>query len=158
MRAHRPASLRGALRAHVRRLRRVLPVPAGILRGARAHPRAARRSLRRRNGDPAHLGAGVRAPRRPDPGSSRVLAGCALLAAAVAAGLLAVTDVPALFAISFLHGAALAPITTLADALALRASVPRTGDAGFEYGWVRGTGSGAFILGTLLSGQVVGAW
>lgn len=87
-----------------------------------------------------------------------VLAGCALLAAAVAAGLLAVTDVPALFAISFLHGAALAPITTLADALALRASAPRTGDAGFEYGWVRGTGSGAFILGTLLSGQVVGAW
>jgi PPP family 3-phenylpropionic acid transporter len=87
-----------------------------------------------------------------------VLAACALLAAAVAAGLLAVTDVPALFAISFLHAAALAPITTLADALALRASVPRAGDAGFEYGWVRGTGSGAFILGTLLSGQVVGAW
>src|SRR5262245_16450386 len=87
-----------------------------------------------------------------------VLAACALLAAAVATGLLAVTDVPALFAISVLHAAALAPITTLGDALALRASVPRTGDAGFEYGWVRGTGSGAFILGTLLSGQVIGVW
>jgi len=39
----------------------------------------------------------------------------------------------------------------LADALALGAAAR----AKFEYGWVRGTGSGAFIVGTLASGQAV---
>ena len=87
-----------------------------------------------------------------------VLAICAALAAMVALGLLSVADVPALFAISLLHAAALAPVTTLADALALRASMPRPAGATFEYGWVRGTGSAAFILGTMISGQVVGSW
>jgi PPP family 3-phenylpropionic acid transporter len=86
-----------------------------------------------------------------------VLAVCALLAAAVALGLLVGAGFPALLAISLLHAAALAPITTLGDALTLRAASESRGGA-FEYGWVRGTGSGVFILGTLLSGQVVGAW
>lgn len=86
-----------------------------------------------------------------------VFAGCALLAAAVALGLLMGAGFPALLAISLLQAAALAPITTLGDALTLRASSESQGGATFEYGWVRGTGSGVFILGTLLSGQVVGA-
>jgi PPP family 3-phenylpropionic acid transporter len=44
--------------------------------------------------------------------------------------------------------------------LALGAAVPPRGSGrrGFEYGWVRGTGSAAFIGGTLLSGQTVSAW
>ena len=83
---------------------------------------------------------------------------CAALAAVVAVGLLGVAGFPKLLTMSLMHAAALAPITTLADALALRASAPRRGAALFEYGWVRGTGSGVFILGTLVSGQVVGAW
>ncbi|HEY2994485.1 MAG TPA: MFS transporter [Methylomirabilota bacterium] len=87
-----------------------------------------------------------------------VLAICAALAAVVAVSLLSVAGVPALFALSLLHAAALAPITTLADALALGASAPRRAAARFEYGWLRGTGSGVFVLGTLVSGQVVGAW
>lgn len=86
------------------------------------------------------------------------LAVCALLAAAVALALLVGAGFPALLAISLLHAAALAPITTLGDALTLRAAFETRGGAAFEYGWVRGTGSGVFILGTLLSGQVVGAW
>jgi PPP family 3-phenylpropionic acid transporter len=87
-----------------------------------------------------------------------VYAVCALVAAVVAVGLLRGAGFPALLTISLLHAAALAPITTVADALTLRAaSEPRSG-ASFEYGWVRGTGSGVFILGTLLSGQIVGAW
>src|SRR6266446_5327424 len=54
----------------------------------------------------------------------------------------------------------LAPVTILADALALGAAVPPPGSGrrGFEYGWVRGTGSAAFIGGTLLAGQAVSAW
>ena len=45
-------------------------------------------------------------------------------------------------------------MTVLADALALGAASRRPG---FEYGWVRGTGSAAFILATLASGQAVSA-
>jgi PPP family 3-phenylpropionic acid transporter len=43
-------------------------------------------------------------------------------------------------------------------ALGAAAPPPGSGRRGFEYGWVRGTGSAAFIGGTLLSGQVVSAW
>jgi len=87
-----------------------------------------------------------------------VLAICAGLAAAVAVSLLGVAGFPALLTISLLHAAALAPVTTLADALALGVSASPRRAARFEYGWVRGTGSGVFILGTLLSGQIVGEW
>jgi PPP family 3-phenylpropionic acid transporter len=60
--------------------------------------------------------------------------------------------------ISLLHAAALAPTTSLADALALGAARPRNAHPRFEYGWVRGTGSAVFVIGTLLSGQVVDSW
>lgn len=59
-----------------------------------------------------------------------------------------------LFAVILLHAAALAPMSVLSDALALGAANRRPG---FEYGWVRGTGSAAFILATLASGQAVSA-
>src|SRR6185369_17074756 len=87
-----------------------------------------------------------------------VLAVCATLAALVALGLLSASSFSALLMISVLHAAALAPITTLADALALGAAAARNAAGRFEYGWVRGTGSAVFIIGTLVSGQVVGAW
>jgi PPP family 3-phenylpropionic acid transporter len=87
-----------------------------------------------------------------------VLASCAALAALVALGLLSARGFPALLTISVVHAAALAPTTTLADALALGATAPRDGGMRFQYGWVRGTGSAVFIVGTLISGQVVGAW
>lgn len=84
-----------------------------------------------------------------------VLAICELFAAAAALSLLmAPVLVPLLLATLF-HAAALAPTTTLADALALNAAQPRHGRPGFEYGWVRGTGSAIFVIGTLISGQVV---
>jgi MFS transporter, PPP family, 3-phenylpropionic acid transporter len=87
-----------------------------------------------------------------------VLAGCVVLAALVALTLLSARGFAALLMISILQAAALAPITTLADALALRASAAHDARAGFEYGWVRGAGSAVFIIGTLLSGQVVGGF
>ena len=49
----------------------------------------------------------------------------------------------------------LAPITALADAIAVNAA--RAPQKGFEYGWVRGSASAAFIAGTLARGQIVGA-
>jgi MFS transporter, PPP family, 3-phenylpropionic acid transporter len=86
------------------------------------------------------------------------LAACAALAVVAALAMLPAHGFAQLLAISLLHAAALTPITTLADALALSAAIPRASGQGFEYGWIRGTGSAAFIAGTLVSGQVVGAW
>ena len=56
--------------------------------------------------------------------------------------------------LTLLHAAFLAPMTVLADALALGSSKA----AKFEYGWVRGAGSAAFIAGIGLSGQLVGGF
>src|SRR5688572_19918764 len=88
-----------------------------------------------------------------------VLVVCTALAAAVTLGYLAAHGFWILLGMSLLHAASLAPITILADALALGSAAPPTsGRRGFEYGWVRGTGSAAFIAGTLLSGQAVSAF
>jgi PPP family 3-phenylpropionic acid transporter len=89
-----------------------------------------------------------------------VLVVCIALAASVTVGYLPAHGFWFLFGVSLLHAASLAPITVLADALALGSASPppRSGRRGFEYGWVRGTGSAAFILGTLLSGQAVSAF
>jgi PPP family 3-phenylpropionic acid transporter len=82
------------------------------------------------------------------------------LAAAVTWGYLAAHGFWILLAMTLLHAASLAPITVLADALALGSASPppSSGRSGFEYGWVRGTGSAAFIAGALLSGQTVSAF
>src|SRR6185503_20383558 len=58
----------------------------------------------------------------------------------------------ALLAVSMLHAGATASLAPLSDALAVSAA---RRDA-FQYGWVRGVGSVAFIGGTLASGQLVG--
>jgi PPP family 3-phenylpropionic acid transporter len=89
-----------------------------------------------------------------------VLVVCTALAASVTLGYLAAHGFWILLGVSLLHAASLAPITILADALALGSASPppRSGRRGFEYGWVRGTGSAAFIVGTLLSGQAVSAF
>ncbi|WP_186420340.1 MFS transporter [Bosea sp. CS1GBMeth4] len=88
-----------------------------------------------------------------------VLASCLGIAGLVAFGLATAGGLLPLLLFSLFHAAALAPTTTLADALASRAAVaPGDGRSRrFEYGWVRGTGSAAFIIGTLLAGQMVGA-
>ena len=89
-----------------------------------------------------------------------VLVVCLALAAAVTLGYLAAHGFWILLGMSLLHAASLAPITILADALALGSASPppSSGRRGFEYGQVRGTGSAAFIAGTLLSGQAVSAF
>jgi len=82
-----------------------------------------------------------------------VLAVCCVLAAIAAVAYLPAPSFWFLLVVGLAHAAALAPITTLADALALTAA-HRTG---FEYGWVRGAGSGAFIVGSIVAGQAVAA-
>ena len=82
-----------------------------------------------------------------------VLAGFTAASALVAFGYAPARGLFPLLAVSVAHAAVLAPLTPISDALALGSS-----QAGrvFRYGWVRGAGSAAFIVGTLLSGQVVG--
>jgi PPP family 3-phenylpropionic acid transporter len=60
-----------------------------------------------------------------------------------------------LLAATLCWSASIAPAAPLADALALAAAKPQPAKKGFEYGWVRGAGSAAFILGTIGSGQLV---
>jgi MFS transporter, PPP family, 3-phenylpropionic acid transporter len=80
-----------------------------------------------------------------------VLVACICLAAVITLGYLPAHGFWFFFALALLHAAALAPMTVLADALSLGASQRER----FEYGWVRGTGSAAFIIGTLVAGQVI---
>ena len=85
-----------------------------------------------------------------------VFACCALAGAATAFGFLGGGDFMATLFVSLLYAALLAPLTTTADALALAAAGPADA-AGrrFEYGWVRGCGSAAFIVGSLLAGRII---
>ena len=87
----------------------------------------------------------------------RVLAAAAALAACLAFGLPWVAGFWFFLIVRLCHEAALTPTTSLADALALGASKSRAPPgAGFEYGWVRGCASAAFVFGTLVAGQVIG--
>ncbi len=81
-----------------------------------------------------------------------VLAGFTAASAFVALGYLPARGLPALLLVSISHAAVLAPLTPVADALALGSAGEKPG---FPYGWVRGAGSAAFIAGDLLSGQIV---
>ncbi|MBZ9717538.1 MFS transporter [Mesorhizobium sp. AD1-1] len=106
-------------------------------------------------GNAARLIAGPLANRLADIfGALRVtLAVCIGIAVAGTIGLAAVQGLFLLLLVYLTQSAGLAPITTLADALAAGASVR---EPGFEYGWVRGAASAAFVVGTLAAGQVVG--
>jgi PPP family 3-phenylpropionic acid transporter len=79
-----------------------------------------------------------------------VLAASALAAAIISSGYLWLGGAWVLSAVYVAQSAALAPTGVLADALAVGRA--------FEYGWVRGAGSAAFVAGTLLSGQAVAAF
>lgn len=61
-----------------------------------------------------------------------------------------------LLLVSVVQAIALAPIIPIADALALGAAAGDASRRGFDYGWVRGAGSAAFIAGTLAAGPGVG--
>ncbi len=102
------------------------------------------------------LGAGPVAGRVADrlQRLRQVLAASAAFAACLAFGLPWLSGFWILLVARLCHEAALTPTTSLADALALGASKSRA--AGFEYGWVRGSASLAFVVGTLVAGQVIG--
>ena len=113
-------------------------------------------------GSAVRLAAGPAAGRLADrlDAPRVILSLCSAVAALIALGYLPARGLWLLFAVGVFHSAALAPLAPLSDTLALgAAAAARSDDAvrrGFEYGWVRGAGSAAFILGSVLSGQAVG--
>jgi PPP family 3-phenylpropionic acid transporter len=85
-------------------------------------------------------------------GSLRTALGaCTALATGFALSLLATESFWSLLLVHSAHAATLAPITSIADALAVNGARR----SGFEYGWVRGSASAAFVLGTLIVGQLL---
>ena len=115
-------------------------------------------------GAAVRLAAGPAAGRPADrlDAAKLVFAGCVVVAALMALLYLSAQRFWPLFAVGLLQAAALAPLAPLCDTLALGAAAPTrrddAGGPGFDYGWVRGAGSGAFIVGLLLSGQAVGRY
>ena len=83
------------------------------------------------------------------------LAICSALAAASAAALLWAHTFSLLLFVTVIQAASLAPTTSLADALSVNAARPRLAGKEFEYGWIRGSASLAFIFGTLTVGQLI---
>jgi PPP family 3-phenylpropionic acid transporter len=83
-----------------------------------------------------------------------VFAACAGAAALAAIGYAPATGFWPLLAVTLVQAMALAPLAPLCDSMVLGSA--GTKQAGFSYGWVRGIGSGAFIIGVLGSGQAVG--
>lgn len=93
--------------------------------------------------------------------TDRHRAGRSVLAASLAlAGLSALAHLPGtglaqLIGPALLYAAGTAAPAPLADALALAAA---RGGAAFQYGWVRGAGSAAFIVGTAAAGWLIGLY
>jgi len=86
------------------------------------------------------------------------LAICAMLAASAVLLYLAAHGFWMVMAITLVQAAALAPLVPLADALSLAHARPPQSRAKFEYGWVRGAGSAAFVAGTLVAGYAAGGY
>lgn len=111
------------------------------------------------SGTAIRLAAGPMAGRVADrlDAAKLVFAGCSAAAAFAALDYLPATGFGPLLGITLLQAAALAPLAPLGDTLVLAAAAPYENGKrpGFDYGWVRGAGSGAFILGSVVSGQAV---
>ena len=86
----------------------------------------------------------------------RLLAFCAAAAGACALLFLPAQGLLMLLPVALLQASLLAPLAPLSDALALSASgtpEPKSGAKPFQYGWVRGVGSAAFVAGSVLAGE-----
>jgi MFS transporter, PPP family, 3-phenylpropionic acid transporter len=84
-----------------------------------------------------------------------VLASCVVVAAGTAASFSRADSFWLFLLIALVQAAALAPTTSIADALSVNSAKPEIAGRPFEYGWIRGSASAAFILGTLTAGQLI---
>ncbi|WP_407160822.1 hypothetical protein [Bradyrhizobium sp. STM 3557] len=61
-----------------------------------------------------------------------------------------------LLVVALAQAAALAPTTSIADALSVNVAISQVAGRPFEYGWIRGSGSAAFVVGTIVVGRLIG--
>ena len=82
------------------------------------------------------------------------LCACSFVAAVSGLGYVMLQSFAGLLLVALAQAAMLAPIVPLSDALATTAArMSQSGEGRrFEYGWLRASGSAAFIVGTMLSG------
>jgi PPP family 3-phenylpropionic acid transporter len=85
-----------------------------------------------------------------------VLASCAVSAAGAGAAFLPANTFWLVLLVAAVQATALAPTTSIADALTVTLARPRLAERPLEYGWLRGSASAAFLLGTLIVGQLIG--
>jgi len=87
-----------------------------------------------------------------------MLSTCAILAAIAGSGYVLLSGFWPLLLAALIQAAMLAPIVPLSDALATTAAdQSRSGEnRQFDYGWLRSSGSAAFVMGTTLSGWALG--
>jgi len=84
-----------------------------------------------------------------------VLASCIVVAAAAAAAFASANTFWLVLLVALAQAAALAPTTSLADALTVNVARPRMAGKPFEYGWIRGAASAGFPVGYLVTGQLI---
>ncbi|HMA72492.1 MAG TPA: MFS transporter [Xanthobacteraceae bacterium] len=82
---------------------------------------------------------------------------CSGGAGVIALAYLPAADFGAILVVNVLQSVLLAPLTPVADAMALSASLAPASKS-FEYGWVRAAGSAAFIVGSIAAGQAAAAY
>ena len=82
------------------------------------------------------------------------LCACSLVAAVTGLGYVMIQGFAGLLLVALVQAAMLAPIVPLSDALATTGAHMSESGQGrrFEYGWLRASGSAAFIVGTMMSG------
>jgi len=87
-----------------------------------------------------------------------VLSTCAILAAIAGSGYVLLSGFWPLLLAALIQAAMLAPIVPLSDALATTAADQSRSSENqkFDYGWLRSSGSAAFVMGTMLSGWALG--
>ena len=84
-----------------------------------------------------------------------VLATCIAVAAGAAVTFIWADAFWLFLAIALIQAAALAPTTSIADALSVNSAKPQIAGRPFEYGRIRGSASAAFVLGTLTVGKLI---
>jgi PPP family 3-phenylpropionic acid transporter len=83
-----------------------------------------------------------------------VLASCAVVSAAAGFAFGWADTFSLVLVVALIQAAALAPTTSIADALSVNVAGHRMAER-LEYGWLRGSASAAFVLGTLTVGQLI---
>ena len=148
------ADISGCLCSPLCCIRCAVTIPTSVASRARVARRGNWHRPRCFHCDPRSCRTCGRSRRRSARRHTLTLCACSLVAAVTGLGYVMIQGFAGLLLVALVQAAMLAPIVPLSDALATTAA--RMSESGqgrrFEYGWLRASGSAAFIVGTMLSG------